>query len=155
MRKYCIDEVLVLIVSLATQYAKVVQYNCSRYLYQEFLMNCREAQEERKPFHYAWLLLLIVLVACQLLEDIQFPLHKEELPKVGDFKWVEVPNLVWEIKWVTPCGIKWGSCGAQHSERYGTKSCHATTPISSCTTSMGLRWAEDQRTSCAHCCQWV
>lgn len=36
-------------------------------------MNCREAQEQRKMFHYAWLLFLIILVAWELPKDIQFP----------------------------------------------------------------------------------
>jgi len=40
---------------------------------QEFLTNCREAQEEGKTFHYAWFLLSILLVTGELPEDSQFP----------------------------------------------------------------------------------
>ena len=68
MRKFCADEVLELVVSLAAQCAKGVQFNWARYLCQEFLANCREAKDETKLFHYAWLFLSIVLVAWELPE---------------------------------------------------------------------------------------
>jgi len=69
MRKCYVNEVLALVISLATQCAKGVLYNWVQYLYKEFLANCREVQEESKAFHYSWLLLLIVLVAWRLAED--------------------------------------------------------------------------------------
>lgn len=36
-------------------------------------MNCKEVQEQGKTFHYAWFLLSILLVTCELPEDSQFP----------------------------------------------------------------------------------
>lgn len=57
------NEVSVPIVVLAHQSAKGFQFNWSNYLRIEFLENCHEAQEKRKMFHYAWLLLSIVLIA--------------------------------------------------------------------------------------------
>ncbi len=44
-------------------------------------MNCCEAQELKKTFHYVWLLLLIVLVAWELQEDNRFPLVAPKLPE--------------------------------------------------------------------------
>jgi len=41
----------------------------------------REVQELSKTFHYAWLLLSIVLVAWELLEDSQFPSVTSDLPE--------------------------------------------------------------------------
>jgi len=79
------DEVLAPVVSLATQCEKGVQYNWAKYPCKEFLAHYREAQEESKLFHYAWLLLSIVLVAWRLPEDSQFPPHKEDLPEAAWF----------------------------------------------------------------------
>ena len=85
---------------------KGMQYNWMRYLCQEFLANCREAQEERNSFHYTWLLLSIVLVAWRLPEDSQFPLHKDELPKAARFAllWarkdvarIKETNILWVL----------------------------------------------------------
>ena len=59
--------------SLATQCAEGVQFNWLDYLHGEFLANCHEAQELNKMFHYAWLLLSIMLVVWELPEDSQFP----------------------------------------------------------------------------------
>ena len=73
------------IVSLAAQCTKGVQYNWAKYLCPEFCTNYREAQEERKSFHYAWLLLSIVLVAWELWEDNQFPPLEKGLPKAVQF----------------------------------------------------------------------
>ena len=44
-------------------------------------MNCHEAQDESKTFHYVWLMLSIVLVAWELLEDSQFLSVEPDLPK--------------------------------------------------------------------------
>lgn len=70
MRKCHADEVSTLVVTLAAQCTEGVQFNWSDYLHGEFLESCREAQELSKTFHYAWLLLSIVLVAWELPEDI-------------------------------------------------------------------------------------
>ena len=66
------DEVPVPVVTLASQCAEGVQFNWENYLCDEFLENYREAQEQGKTFHYAWLPLLIVLVAWELPKDSQF-----------------------------------------------------------------------------------
>lgn len=49
-----------------------VQFNWARYLCGEFLMNFGKAQDISKNFHYAWLLLSIVIVAWELPKDNQF-----------------------------------------------------------------------------------
>ena len=54
------------VVALATQCAEGVQFNWVCYLYIEFLSNYREAYDLSKTFHYAWLLLSILLVAGDL-----------------------------------------------------------------------------------------
>ena len=54
------------VVALVGQCAKGVQFNQADYLCREFLENCCKAQEQGKNFHYAWLLLSIVLVAWEL-----------------------------------------------------------------------------------------
>lgn len=46
-----------------------VQFNWVEFLYEEFLNNYKEAQEQGKSFHYAWLLLCILLVIEELPED--------------------------------------------------------------------------------------
>lgn len=90
MRKCRTNEVSTQIISLAAQCAKGVQFNWARYLCSEFLANYREAQEFSKTFHYAWILLSIVLVAWELLEEIQFPSVVPNLPKAAKyaFLWV-------------------------------------------------------------------
>jgi len=47
--------------------------NWSEFLCKDSLENCLEAQEQGKTFHYAWLLLSIVLVTGELSDDSQFP----------------------------------------------------------------------------------
>lgn len=74
MRKCHVDEVPTLVVSLVVQCAKGVQFNWVHYLCSDFLVNCREATDQRNTSHYSWILLSIVLVAWKLLEDSQFPL---------------------------------------------------------------------------------
>lgn len=51
----------------------------------ELLSNFHEEHKETKAFHYAWLLILIILVAWRLQEDIQLPLQGEELSEVANF----------------------------------------------------------------------
>jgi len=69
MRKFHVDKVLAPIISLVAWCMKGVQFNWSCYLCSEFLVNCREAQDERKTFHNAWFLLSIVLITWDLQED--------------------------------------------------------------------------------------
>ena len=78
MRKCRTDEFLVPVVSLVSQCANDVLFNWSRYLCQEFLVNCCNAQDETKSFHYAWLFLSIVLVAWELSENSHFPHLKKD-----------------------------------------------------------------------------
>lgn len=94
MRKFSAYEVLVSFILLAAQCVKGVQYNWAKYLCQEFLTNCWEAQEESRMFHYALLLLSIILVSWKLLEDSEFTLQKEEFPKAARFA------LLWATKYL-------------------------------------------------------
>lgn len=48
-------------------------------------MNCHEAQEQGKTFHYAWLLFSIVLVAWKLPKDNQFPSVTTDLPEAEKY----------------------------------------------------------------------
>ena len=79
MRKCRADEVPTLVVSLAEKYVEGVQFNYPEFLYKEFLENCCEAQEQGKTFHYACLLLSIVLVVGELPENSQFPTIDRDL----------------------------------------------------------------------------
>lgn len=69
MRKFHGDEVPALVILLAEQCVQGVQFNWDEFLCEEFLTNCKEAQEQGKTFHYAWLLLSILLVTRKLLKD--------------------------------------------------------------------------------------
>lgn len=69
MRKFCMDKVPVIMISLAAQCVEGVQFNWACYLCSEFLVNCREAHDESKTFNYSWFFLFIVLVAWDLLEE--------------------------------------------------------------------------------------
>jgi len=73
------------VVSLTAHCAEGIQFNWANYLCGEFLANCHEAQEQGKKFHYAWLLLSIVLVAWELLEDSQFPSIALDLPEAAKY----------------------------------------------------------------------
>jgi len=53
MRKGRADKVPTSVIALTEQCAKGVQFNWVQFLCDEFLMNCREAQEQGKTFHYA------------------------------------------------------------------------------------------------------
>lgn len=85
MRKCHTDEVSVAVVALGEQCAEGVQFNWAEFLCVEFLTNFREAQEQDKTFHYAWLLLSILLVAGELSEDSQFPHIDRELPEAAKY----------------------------------------------------------------------
>ena len=85
MRKCCTDEVPTPVVALAEQCTKGVQFNWSKFLCTKFLENCCEAQEQGKTFHYAWLLLSIVLVVGELPKDSQFPIIDRDLLEVGKY----------------------------------------------------------------------
>jgi len=69
MQKCGVDEVPTLVIALAAQCAEGFQFNWVCYLCGEFLVNCRELRDLSKTFHYAWLLLSIVLTAWKLRED--------------------------------------------------------------------------------------
>lgn len=62
-----------MVIALAEQFAEGVQFNWVKFLCEEFLTNCEEAQEQGKTFHYVWFLLSILLVAGELPKDSQFP----------------------------------------------------------------------------------
>lgn len=63
IRKCYTDEVPTLVVALAVQCVKCVQFKWANYLCREFLENYREAQKQGNFFYYVWLLLSIVLMA--------------------------------------------------------------------------------------------
>jgi len=63
MWKCRVDEVLALVVALVAQCVEGVQCNRACYLCGDFLANHCEAQDLSKTFHYAWVLLSIMLVA--------------------------------------------------------------------------------------------
>lgn len=69
-----------------------VQFNWSELLCKEFLENFHEAQEQGKEFHYAWLLLSIVLMVGELPEDNQFPTIDRDLPEAAKY------TSLWAIK---------------------------------------------------------
>lgn len=69
MRKCHVDKMPAFVIALAEQCAEGVQFNWVQFLCDEFLTNCREAQEQGKTSHYTWLLLSILLVIGDLLED--------------------------------------------------------------------------------------
>lgn len=81
MRKCRRDEVPALVVAMAQQCVEGVQFNWVEFLCEEFLTKYKEAQEYDKNFHYAWLLLSILLVTGKLLEDSQFPHIELDLPE--------------------------------------------------------------------------
>jgi len=83
MRKCCKDELLAPGIALVAQCTEGVQFNWVHYLCDEFLMNYREAQELRKTFQYAWLLMSIVMVAWELPKDSQLPSVAPNLPEAA------------------------------------------------------------------------
>jgi hypothetical protein len=49
-----------------------VMMNWSTFLVNQFLMDCREAQEKGTKFHYVWLLILIALTMWREPEEMEF-----------------------------------------------------------------------------------
>lgn len=67
-------------------------------------MNCQEARDESKTFHYTWLLISIILVTRDLPEDNQFPPMDKGLSEAAQFA------SLWAIKyyaWVTETKVLW------------------------------------------------
>lgn len=91
-RKCRIDKVFVPIVALAAQCAERVQLTWLEYLRGELLVNCCEAQELSKAFHYVWLLLSILLVEWELPEDNLFPSVELDLLEAAKY------TSLWETK---------------------------------------------------------
>ena len=85
-------------IALAAQCAEGVQFNSTNYLCGEFLVNYRETQEQGKMFHYAWLLLSIVLVAWELHEDKEFPSVALDLPMAVKYVAMWVTKDAQQIK---------------------------------------------------------
>lgn len=85
MRKCRGIEVPKVVISLAEECAAGVRFSWSQFLCEEFLTNYREVQEEGKTFHYAWLLLSMMLVATDLHEDSQFPVLDLEWTKAARY----------------------------------------------------------------------
>jgi len=81
MRKCHADEVLASVIVLADQCTKGVQLNWVKFLCDEFLTNCREAQEKGKTFHYACFLLTILLVVGELPRGSQFSNIEKNVPE--------------------------------------------------------------------------
>lgn len=69
MRKSHREEDSTPVVSLAAKWAKGAIYNWVDYLCRKYLSDCRVAEEEVNHFHYAWLLLLISLMAWRELKE--------------------------------------------------------------------------------------
>ena len=70
------------------------------------MINCREAQEQGKTFHYAWFLLSILLVAGELLGDSQFQSIEHDLLEATkytslwatkDVKWIRNTKIFWVL----------------------------------------------------------
>ena len=62
LRKCRPTEVPASIIRLTINCAEGYTYNWAAYLTREFLEDARDAQEKGRPFHYSWIILLIVLV---------------------------------------------------------------------------------------------
>lgn len=92
MRKYHGTEISIIAMTLVEECAAGVQFNWSQFLCEEFLENFHKVQEESKTFHYAWLLLSIVLVAIELPKESQF--------LVLDLEWLEAAwyASLWTIR---------------------------------------------------------
>lgn len=64
-----------------------VEYNWSLYLLNQFIEDCRPAQETVQPLRYSWLLIIIVFVGWKEPRDSQF------LTILTDFRGVRYANL--------------------------------------------------------------
>jgi len=65
------------------------------------MMNCREAQDQGKTFHYAWVILSILLIARELPADNQFPTVEQNVPEAVRYTllWATKDTArIWEIK---------------------------------------------------------
>lgn len=51
----------------------------------ECLIDCSESQEEAKMFHYAWLIILMVVVVWKEPEDSSFPYFKVDICEVAGY----------------------------------------------------------------------
>lgn len=65
------------------------------------MINCCEAEEQGKTFHYTWFLLSILLVVGELSEDSQFPNIDRELPEATKYASLWATK---DVKWI--CGTK-------------------------------------------------
>jgi hypothetical protein len=72
LRKCCKDQVPT--GGIATSEKRVIEIQVSwpKFLLNPFLIDCREAQDKGMELHYAWMLILITLVAWRELKDTQF-----------------------------------------------------------------------------------
>lgn len=73
MRKCHGSKVPAVVIALVEECAAGEWFNWSQFLFEAFLINYGEVQEEGKTFHYAWMLLSIILVTTDLPEDSQIP----------------------------------------------------------------------------------
>jgi hypothetical protein len=62
LRKCHKDEVSTAVIAATEKCMEGVQMNWATFLVNKFLQDCTEAQEKGTEFHYAWFLILIVLV---------------------------------------------------------------------------------------------
>ena len=72
MRKCWKDQVLAGNIAVVEKCIERVQMSWEMFMLNQFLIDYREAQYKGMEFHYAWLLILIELVAWRELEDSQF-----------------------------------------------------------------------------------
>ena len=67
------------VVTIAANYAEGYMYNWADHIVKEFLEDVLDAQEKR-PFHYSWLLVLITLVGWREPQETQFVDVPPEMP---------------------------------------------------------------------------
>jgi len=72
MRKVHYNQVAAHFIELGSQCSQGTIYNWEAFLQNEFVEDCREAQEKGTLFHYAWLLILIALEAWRALTSAKF-----------------------------------------------------------------------------------
>jgi len=73
LRKGHHNQVATHFIELGSQCAQGTIYNWATYLLNEFVEDCREAQDKGQLFHYAWLLILIEMEAWRAPTGAQFP----------------------------------------------------------------------------------
>lgn len=104
MRKCHVNEVVASVIALAEQCVEEVQFNWAQFLCKEFLMNCKEAQDQGKTFHYVWLLLSILLIISELPTASLFPTIDRNLPKAVRY------TSLWAMKdaaWIREIKVFW------------------------------------------------